>query len=181
MERCFWCNVNNPIYVKYHDEEWGVPLYDDNKIYEIFLLETFQAGLSWECILNKREAFKKSFDDFDYNKICLYKEDKIKCLLNNKDIVRNKLKINACIKNTKIFIDIQKEHKSFSNYIWSFTNNKIIYETGKTTNDISDIISRDLKKRGMSFVGSVTIYSFLQAIGIVNSHEKGCFLYKTDI
>ena len=178
MQRCSWLNLNNPLYVKYHDEEWGVPVYDDHKLFEMLLLESFQAGLSWECILNKREAFKKAFDNYNYKKIKDYNEEKQKELMNNKNIIRNKRKISATIKNAKIFMEIQKEYNSFSNYLWHFTNNKIIYETGKTTSNLSDQISKDLKKRGMSFVGTTIIYSYLQAIGMINSHEKNCYLYK---
>ena len=178
MKRCTWLNLNNPIYVKYHDEEWGVPVYDDHKLFEMLLLESFQAGLSWECVLNKREAFKKAFDNYNYKKIKDYNEEKQKKLMNNKNIIRNQRKITATIKNAKIFMEIQKEYNSFSNYLWHFTNNKIIYETGKTTSNLSDQISKDLKKRGMSFVGTTIIYSYLQAIGMINSHEENCYLYK---
>ena len=178
MQRCSWLNLNNPLYVKYHDEEWGVPVYDDHKLFEMLLLESFQAGLSWECVLNKREAFKKAFDNYNYKKIKDYNEEKQKEFMNNKNIIRNKRKISATIKNAKIFMEIQKEYNSFSNYLWHFTNNKIIYETGKTTSNLSDQISKDLKKRGMSFVGTTIIYSYLQAIGMINSHEKNCYLYK---
>ena len=178
MQRCSWLNLNNPLYVKYHDEEWGVPVYDDHKLFEMLLLESFQAGLSWECVLNKRESFKKAFDNYNYKKIKDYNEEKQKELMNNKNIIRNKRKISATIKNAKIFMEIQKEYNSFSNYLWHFTNNKIIYEIGKTTSNLSDQISKDLKKRGMSFVGTTIIYSYLQAIGMINSHEKNCYLYK---
>ena len=178
MKRCTWVNLNNPLYIKYHDEEWGVPVYDDNKLFEMLLLESFQAGLSWECVLNKREAFKEVFDNFNYQKISNYNEEKIEELLNNKNIIRNKRKIKSAITNAKIFMDIQKEYQSFSNYLWSFTNNEIIYEYDKTTSSLSDTISKDLKKRGMKFVGTTIIYSYLQAVGVINSHEQGCFLYK---
>ncbi len=178
MQRCSWLNLNNPLYVKYHDEEWGVPVYDDHKLFEMLLLESFQAGLSWECVLNKREAFKKAFDNFDYQKISNYSEEKIEELLNNKDIIRNKRKITSAITNAKIFMDIKKEYQTFSKYLWSFTKNKIIYEYDKTTSSLSDTISKDLKKRGMKFVGTTIIYSYLQAVGIINSHEPNCFLYK---
>ncbi len=181
MKRCSWVNENNELYIKYHDEEWAVPSYDDKYLFEMLLLESFQAGLSWECILNKRESFRKAFDHFDYKKIAKYKEDKINELLNNKEIVRNKLKIHAAINNAKIFMKIQKEYKTFSNYIWSFTNNKTIInkdDNYKTTSNLSDTISNDLKKRGMKFVGSTIIYSYLQAIGIINDHELECSFYK---
>ena len=181
MNRCSWVNLNNPLYVKYHDEEWGVPSYDDDYLFEMLVLESFQAGLSWECILNKRKAFYKAFDSFNYELIANYNDDKINELINNKDIVRNKRKIEATIKNAKIFIDIQKEYKTFSNYIWSFTNNKTLYNNGLvTSNELSDTISKDLKKRGMAFVGTTIVYSYLQAIGVINDHEKTCDYRKKD-
>lgn len=176
--RCKWCNLNNELYIKYHDNEWGQPIFDDHHLFELLILESFQAGLSWECILNKRDHFRKSFDDFDINKICNYTDKKIQELLSNKNIIRNRLKINAAINNSKIFKEIQQEYKSFSKYIWHFTNNTIIYETDKTSSKLSDTISKDLQKRGMKFVGTTIIYSYLQAIGIIYSHEKSCFLYK---
>ena len=177
MNRCKWCNLKNELYIKYHDEEWGKPLYDDNKLFELLLLEPFQAGLSWECVLNKRECFRDAFDNFDYNKVANYDEKKMEELLGNENIIRNKLKIKSAINNSKIFKEIQMEYKSFSNYIWSFTNNEIIFENDKTSSGLSDKISSDLKKRGMKFVGTTIIYSFLQAIGIINSHESECFLF----
>ena len=175
---CSWLNENNPLYVDYHDNEWCKPKYDDHDLFELLILESFQAGLSWECVLNKREAFRSSFDNFDIIKVSNYKEDKINELLENKDIIRNRLKINAAINNAKVFLNIQKEYKTFSNYIWGFTNNKIIYETDKTSSELSDKISKDLKKRGMKFVGTTIIYSYLQAIGILYSHDKNCHMYK---
>lgn len=178
MKRCFWLNENNPTYVEYHDNEWCIPKYNDHELFELLILESFQAGLSWECVLNKREAFRSSFDNFDIIKVSNYKEDKIKELLENKDIIRNRLKIQAAINNAKVFLNIQKEYESFSNYIWNFTNNKIIYETDKTSSELSNKISNDLKKRGMKFVGTTIIYSYLQAIGILYSHDKDCFMYK---
>lgn len=176
--RCKWCNIDNPKYVEYHDNEWGVPNFNDKYLYEMLILESFQAGLSWECILNKRDNFRKAYDNFDIEKIIKYNDKKIGELLNNKSIIRNKLKINASINNSIIFKNIVDEYGSFYNYLKQFTNNKIIYEIDKTTNDISDSISKDLIKRGMKFVGSTIIYSYLQAIGIINSHEKTCFMYK---
>ena len=181
MHRCKWCNLNNNKYIEYHDKEWGVLNLEDNYLFEMLLLESFQAGLSWECILNKRESFRVAYDNFDIDKIINYNEDKINELLNNKDIIRNKLKIKASINNAKIFKSIIKEYDSFSNYLNTFTNGKILYEVGKTTNEISDTISKDLKKKGMTFVGSTIIYSYLQAIGIINSHDKECFKYKNNL
>lgn len=178
MTRCKWCNLKNEKYIEYHDKEWGVAIYDDKHLYEMLILESFQAGLSWECVLNKREDFIKAFDNFEIDKVSDYDEKKVQELLKNENIIRNKLKINAAINNSKIFKEIQNEYKTFSNYIWSFTNNKVIYEIGKTSSELSDIISKDLQKRGMRFVGTTIIYSYLQAIGVIYSHDKECFLYK---
>ena len=176
--RCKWCNLDNSLYVKYHDEEWGQLNLDDNYLFEMLLLESFQAGLSWECVLNKREDFRKAYDNFNLEKICNYSDDKMNELLNNKDIIRNKLKIKASISNARIFRNIIKEYGSFRAYLKTFTKEEIIYEIDKTTNFLSDNISKKKKKRGMKFVGSVIIYSYLQAIGIIYSHDKECFLYK---
>ena len=177
-QRCKWCNLKNHLYIEYHDSEWCIPNFDDKYLYEMLLLESFQAGLSWECVLNKRDAFRKAYDKFDINKVIFYDEDKINGLLTNKDIIRNKLKIKASIKNSKIFKEICDEYGSFYNYLRKFTKDKIIYETDKITNDLSDEISKDLQTRGMTFVGSVIIYSYLQAIGVIYSHDKDCYLYK---
>lgn len=176
--RCKWCNLKNELYVRYHDEEWCRPNFDDKYLFEMLILESFQAGLSWECILNKREEFRKAFDGFDIDKICNYDDKKIEELLANEKIVRNKLKIKASINNSKIFKQIQKEYGSFYNYLKTFTNRKTIYEINKTTSNLSDNISKDLQKRGMKFVGSTIIYSYLQAIGVIYSHDEECFLYK---
>ena len=146
-KRCKWCNLKNELYVKYHDEEWGVPNFDDKYLFEMLILESFQAGLSWECVLNKREAFKIAYDDFDINKIIKYDDKKI------------------------------EEFGSFYEYLRRFTKDKTIYESDKTTSSLSDDISKDLQKRGMKFVGSTIIYSYLQAIGVINSHFEDCFLY----
>ena len=180
MKRCRWVNLDNRLYVDYHDREWGKPKYDDKELFELLILEMFQAGLTWECILNKRDSFRLAFDNFNYNKISNYDDDKINELMNNKDIVRNRLKIIASINNAKVFINIIKEFGSFSNYIWGFTNNNIIYNCMVTYNDLSDRISLDLKRRGMKFVGSIIIYSYLQAIGVINDHESGCYLHKEE-
>ena len=176
--RCKWCNETNPLYVEYHDSEWGVPNFDDKYLFEMLILESFQAGLSWECVLNKRHDFEVAYDYFDINKIINYDEDKINELLLNKKIIRNKLKIKASINNAKIFKNIQKEYGSFNNYLITFTNRETLYEIGKVTNDLSDLISKDLIRRGMKFVGSTIIYSYLQAIGIIYSHDKDCFMYR---
>lgn len=180
MKRCKWLNLNNEKYVAYHDHEWGVASYSDKYLFEMLILETFQAGLSWECILNKRESFRLAFDNFDIDKIINYDDDKINSLLNNKGIIRNKLKIISTINNAKVFKDIQSEYRSFANYIWHFTNNKVIYENNKTNSLLSLLISKDLTKRGMKFVGSTIIYSYLQAIGVISSHDDTCFLAKKD-
>ncbi len=176
--RCKWCNLENAIYIKYHDEEWGIPNFDDKYLFEMLLLESFQAGLSWECILNKRENFRKAYNHFNIEEIAQYKEEKIKELLKNKNIIRNKRKIEASIQNAKIFIEIQKEYKSFYNYLKTFTKEKTIYEIDKTSSPLSDEIASDLKKRGMKFVGSTIIYSYLQAIGVIYSHEISCFMHE---
>ncbi|MCI7083830.1 MAG: DNA-3-methyladenine glycosylase I [Tenericutes bacterium] len=178
MNRCKWCNLKNPKYIEYHDNEWCKLNLDDKYLFEMLILESFQAGLSWECILNKRESFKECYDNFDLDKVCNYDENKINELINNKNIIRNKLKIRASINNAKIFRNIINEYGTFHNYLKQFTDDKIIYEIDKTTNELSDKISNDLIKRGMKFVGSTIIYSYLQAIGIIYSHDKDCFLYK---
>lgn len=178
MNRCKWCNLNNPKYIEYHDNEWGVLNLDDTYLLEMLILEMFQAGLSWECVLNKREAFRAAYDDFDIDKICNYDENKIKELEENKDIIRNKLKIKASINNAKIFKNIKEEYGSFSAYLLIFTDNKIYLEIDKTSSDLSDRISKDLRRRGMKFVGSVIIYSYLEAVGIIYSHGRECYLYR---
>lgn len=178
MTRCRWCNPNNPKYIAYHDFEWGQPNFDEQYLLEMLILESFQAGLSWECVLNKREDFRKAFDDFRLDAVCQYDDAKIQELLENKAIIRNRRKIGAAIGNSKIFREIQTEYGSFSAYLQTFTHGEVFYETGKTTNELSDALSADLKKRGMRFVGSTIVYSYLQAIGVVYSHEEECFLYK---
>ena len=177
-KRCTWCNINNPKYVEYHDNEWCQGNFDDKYLYEMLILESFQAGLSWECVLNKRESFRLAYDNFDLEKVCSYDIRKVNELLNNKEIIRNKLKINASISNSKIFKTITHKYDSFYNYLKTFAGDRIIYETDKTTNNLSDAISKDLKNRGMKFVGSTIIYSYLQAIGLIYSHDKECYLHK---
>ena len=175
--RCPWVNLNNPLYVKYHDEEWGKPVYDDATLYELLILECFQAGLSWQCVLNKREDFRIAYEGFDIEKVIKFDDKKINELLTNPKIIRNRQKIEASIKNSLVFKQIQKEYHSFSAYIWSFSKQQIIREDcmKHTTSPLSDTISKDLKKRGMRFVGSTTIYSYLQAVGIINGHTRDCF------
>ena len=172
--RCKWCNEKNKEYVEYHDKEWGILNTEDKYLLEMLILESFQAGLSWECVLNKREAFRKSYDNFSIDKIINYDDKKIEELINNKDIIRNKLKIKSSINNAKIFKQISEEYKGFYNYLKTFTRGNIIYENNKTTSNLSDNISQDLQKRGMKFVGSTIIYSYLQAIGVINSHDDTC-------
>ncbi len=172
--RCKWCNEKNKKYVEYHDKEWGILNTDDKYLFEMLILESFQAGLSWECVLNKREAFRKSYDNFAIDKIINYDDKKIEELINNKDIIRNKLKIKSSINNAKIFKQISGEYKGFYNYLKTFTKGDVIYENDKTTSNLSDNISQDLQKRGMKFVGSTIIYSYLQAIGVINSHDDTC-------
>jgi DNA-3-methyladenine glycosylase I len=180
--RCGWCG-NDPLYVKYHDEEWGTPVKDDDTLFEFLLLETFQAGLSWITILRKRENFRMAFDNFDYKKIATYDQIKINSLLQNEGIIRNKLKVNSAITNAKLFMEIQKEYGSFSNYMWEFVNHKPIKNSWEKHTDApantkeSDALSKDLKKRGFKFVGSTVIYATMQATGMVNDHIKGCFRF----
>jgi DNA-3-methyladenine glycosylase I len=181
--RCSWCG-NDPLYVEYHDTEWGVPLRDEQKLFEFLVLETFQAGLSWITVLRKRENFRKVFDNFDYKKIALYDEHKIAKLLQDAGIIRNKLKVRATISNAVAFMKIQQEFGSFSKYIWKFVNDlpiqnniKSISEI-KATSETSDKLSKDLKKRGFKFVGPTVIYALMQATGMVNDHAIDCFRHK---
>ncbi|MDA6071187.1 DNA-3-methyladenine glycosylase I [Flavobacterium sp. AC] len=181
--RCGWCSSSD-LYKKYHDEEWGIPVYDDASLFEFLILETFQAGLSWITILNKRENFRVAFDRFDYKKIANYTEEKIESLLQDSGIIRNKLKIRATISNAHAFMKVQDEFGSFSDYIWKFTNGKPINNNPKSLKDVpattplSDEISKDLKKRGFKFVGSTVIYAHMQATGMVNDHIEDCFTRK---
>lgn len=174
--RCSWANPENPLYIHYHDEEWSVPVYDDRKLFEMLILEGFQAGLSWECVLNKREAFQRAFDGFDPDKVRAYDEKKLAELQNDPGIIRNRLKIRAAVVNAQAFQHIQKEFGSFSDYLWSWTDGKVIYETGLASSPLSDAVSKDLKKRGMKFVGTTIIYAYMQAVGVIYSHDADCFL-----
>lgn len=176
--RCKWANPQNERYIKYHDEEWGVPVYEDHKLFEMLILESFQAGLSWECVLNKQSDFKIAFDNFDVDLVAGYGEEKMEKLRKNPKIIRNKLKIAAAVNNARIFKEIQREFGSFSKYLWKWTEGKIIYENDRTFSALSDAVSSDLKKRGMKFVGTTIIYSYLQAVGVIYSHEEGCYLKK---
>ncbi|UKM65887.1 DNA-3-methyladenine glycosylase I [Flavobacteriaceae bacterium GSB9] len=181
--RCGWC-VGDALYETYHDQEWGVPIYDDNTIFEFLILETFQAGLSWITVLRKRENFRKAFDDFEYKKIANYNPKKLDTLLEDTGIIRNKLKVKATVTNAQAFIKIQEEFGSFSNYIWGFVDGKPIknalknYQNAPANTPLSDAISKDLKKRGFKFVGSTVIYAHMQATGMVNDHEVDCFRYE---
>ena len=175
--RCRWCNLDNPLYVEYHDNEWCRLNFDEHYLFEMLILESFQAGLSWECVLNKRENFRNAYDNFDIDKIIKYDDVKVNELINNNGLIRNRLKIKASIENARIFKKIEEEYGTFHNYLKKFTHDKIICELG-VTNELSDIISSDLEKRGMKFVGSKIIYAYLQAIGIIYAHEKECFLYE---
>ena len=183
VTRCNWCEKDH-LYRKYHDEEWGRPVYDDDTIFEFLVLESFQAGLSWYTILVKREHFRKAFDNFNYKKIAQYSEEKAEELMNNPGIVRNRLKIKATISNAQKFMEIQKEFGSFSKYIWGFVDGKPIDNKRKnlsevpTTTEISDALSKDLKKRGFKFLGSTVVYAHMQATGMVNDHLVECHVYK---
>ena len=176
-KRCNWATDVEEIYVKYHDEEWGIPTHDDRQLFEMLVLESFQAGLSWITILKKRENFKKAFDNFDVVKVANYDENKVNELRENAGIIRHKGKINAAIKNAQAFIEIQDEFGSFNEYIWGFTEGKIIKAEFLTESDLSKRISKDLKKRGMSFVGPTIIYSYLESIGLIDNHQQNCFKY----
>ena len=174
--RCSWAGPDE-IYIKYHDEEWGIPTHDDRELFEMLVLESFQAGLSWITILKKRQNFKKAFDDFDVEKVAAYDESKIRELLENEGIIRHRGKITSAINNAQVLIEIQKEFGSFDSYIWSFTDGKIIKAEYLTESDLSKSISKDLKKRGMRFVGPTIIYSYLESIGIIDNHQEDCFRY----
>ena len=180
--RCGWC-LGDPIYEAYHDEEWGVPLHDERLLFEFLILETFQAGLSWITVLKKRDNFRRAFDNFDYHLVAQYDQHKIDTLLQDSGIIRNKLKVNSAVTNAQLFIALQQEFGSFDTYIWSFVDGKPIknswnnYKECPATTEVSDQISKDLKKRGFKFVGSTVIYAFMQAIGMVNDHEVNCFRY----
>ncbi len=180
LNRCGWCE-GDELYEAYHDNEWGVPVYDDDTIFEFLILETFQAGLSWITVLRKRENFREAFDNFDYKKIANYSEEKIQELLQNPGIIRNKLKVRATVTNAKAFMEVQKEFSSFSKYIWDFVDGDPIqneledYKNAPATTAISDKLSKDLKKKGFKFVGSTVLYAHMQATGMVNDHEISCF------
>ena len=181
-QRCFWVS-DSKLYQEYHDEEWGQPVFDDATLFEFLILETFQAGLSWITILNKRENFRKAFDNFDYQKIAAYPESKYESLLKDVGIIRNKLKIRSAIHNAQLFLEVQEEFGSFSKFVWAYVAGKPILNKFQkkievpATTVLSDTISKDLKKRGFKFVGSTVMYAYMQAVGMVNDHTVGCFKY----
>lgn len=184
MERCGWVKPENERYVVYHDKEWGVPVHDDRHLFEMLILEGAQAGLSWETILNKRENYRIAFDHFDPKQVSQYDDEKVEQLMQNAGIVRNRLKIKATIKNAKVFMAIQSEFGSFDRYLWDYVDGKPLVNNFKTLSelpaktDLSDRISKDLKKRGMSFIGSTIIYAYLQAVGVVNDHSVNCYRHR---
>lgn len=180
MKRCDWCGQEE-IYIKYHDEEWGVAVHDDKTHFEYLVLESAQSGLSWLTVLKKRENYRKAYDNFDYEKVALYDECKIDELINNEGIIRNRRKIEASINNAKRFIEIRNEFGSFDEYIWKFVDNNTINNSYNdvsnlpASSELSDIVSKNLKKRGFKFLGSITIYSYMQAVGLINDHMDYCF------
>ena len=180
MERCAWVDLKDPVYVKYHDEEWSKPCRDDAVLYEMLILECFQAGLSWACVLHKREAFRRAYGGFDAQKVAAYGEREIEAMSADAGIIRNRRKIEASIRNTRVFLEIQKEFGSFAAYLWGFTDGKSVREdyTVRTTSPLSDRVAADLKRRGMAFVGSTMVYSYLQAVGVISAHAENCFCCK---
>lgn len=175
-QRCRWANPNNPLYLRYHDEEWGVPVHSDPRLFEMLLLESFQSGLSWECVLNKREAFRRAFEGFDVDKVCAFDEARLEVLAQDPAIIRNRRKLRAAVNNARIFREIQREYGSFDAYLWGWTQGRTIHENDRSSSPLSDALSRDLQRRGMTFVGSVIVYAYLQAVGVVESHEADCYL-----
>ena len=178
--RCRWADPSSELYIAYHDQEWGRPEHDDQKLFEMLILEGFQAGLSWITILKKREAFRRAFDGFDPAVVAAYGSEKLEALMSDPGIVRNRRKIQAAVQNAKAFLAIQEEYGSFDRYLWGFTDGQVILNTDdavRASSELSDQISADLKRRGMKFIGTVIIYSFLQAVGVVNDHETGCWCY----
>ncbi len=184
QKRCPWLKLSNSQYVEYHDKEWGRPVHDEHKLFEMITLEGAQAGLSWETVLKKRECYQQLFHNFDPKKVAKITPAQIKKILLNPGIIRNRLKVESTVSNAKAFLEVQKEFGSFDKYIWGFVNNKVIYNNFQKMSDypnrteISDAISKDLKKRGFRFVGTTIIYAFMQAIGMVQDHSKDCFLHK---
>lgn len=181
MKRCHWCNLANPLYVTYHDQEWGIANFQDPYLFEMLILESFQAGLSWETILNKRVAFRQAYDHFNVDKVAQYGEDKVQELIANPQIIRHPAKIRASIQNAQVLQNIQADYGSFYAYLTTFTQGKRWVELDKTSSPLSEAVSKGLKQKGMAFIGPTIIYSYLQACGIIYSHEKNCFLYRTEI
>lgn len=183
MERCSWCLCNEKM-MKYHDEEWGVPLYDDRKQFEFLMMEVMQCGLNWNMMVQKREIFRKCFDDFDYQKVAAYAEEDIQRIMKTEGMIRSEKKIRAVIHNAQCFIKVREKFGTFSDYLWGFSKGKVILYMGHqkgripAKNGLSDEISRDLKKRDFKYLGSVTVYSHLQACGMINDHTEGCFRYQ---
>ena len=181
--RCAWSASGNDLYIEYHDEEWGVPVHDDRTHFEFLILEGAQAGLSWATILNKREAYRRAFDDFDPARVARFSEKRVAKLLETPGIVRNRLKVHGAVANARAFLEVQKEFGSFDRYVWPFVGGKPIVHRRKSMKEVpatsaeSDALSRDLKKRGFKFVGSTILYAHMQAVGMVNDHEVGCFRY----
>ena len=183
LKRCRWVDENSELYTAYHDQEWGRPEHDDRRLFEMLILEGFQAGLSWITILKKREAFRRAFDNFDPAVVAEYGSEKLEEQMADPGIVRNRRKLQAAVQNAKVCLEIQREFGSFDRYLWGFTGGQVILNTDdevRASSELSDRISADLKRRGMKFVGSVIIYSFLQAVGVVNDHETGCWCYKQE-
>ncbi|MCD8358116.1 MAG: DNA-3-methyladenine glycosylase I [Oscillospiraceae bacterium] len=178
--RCAWVNLNNPVYIRYHDEEWGRPCHDDRQLYELLILESFQAGLSWECVLNKRENFRRAFDGFDAAKVAAYGTADVERLLADAGIIRNRAKIRAVIGNSAVFLQLQVQFGSFDRYLWDFCGNAVLWEPcdQAVESPLSRALSADLRRRGMRFVGSTILYSYLQAVGIIDGHTGDCFLCK---
>lgn len=183
MKRCAWCMMNEKM-IRYHNEEWGVPLHDDRKQFEFLMMEVMQSGLNWNMMIQKREIFRKCFDAFDYEKVAAYGEPEIQRILSTEGMIRSRRKVEAVIQNARCFLDIREEYGSFSEYLWGFSDGKTILYDGHgdgqipARNALSDRVSKDLKKRGFKFLGSVTVYSHLQACGIINDHQKDCFRYQ---
>ncbi len=174
--RCRWANPKNERYVRYHDGEWGVPLHDEKRLFELLTLECFQAGLSWECVLNKREAFRRAFGGFDPGAVAAYGEEKLRALQNDPGIIRNERKIRAAVGNARVFLAVEQAFGSFDAYLWGWTGGRVLYEQGLSRSPLSEALARDLRRRGMRFFGPTVAYAFLQAAGVINGHEPGCFL-----
>lgn len=183
INRCGWC-ITDPLMIEYHDNEWGVPVHDDRKHFEFIVLDGAQAGLSWQTVLRKREAYREAFDDFDFVKVARYNDRKITELLRNPGIIRNKLKVNSAVNNARAFLDVRKEFGSFDKYIWQFVGHRTMHNSWKSLKELpaktpeSDAMSKDMKKRGFNFVGSTICYAYMQAAGMVNDHTTGCFRHK---